>query len=309
LQICIYDNDSGDETSSVVAAAAKGDARIQYFCHEQNVGSARNFQFGLARVRTPMFAFLSDDDYLLPSCYRVAVAGFQKCPSAMFSSNRVLNQDEGGRIINANPRWEIGCHAPPQGLLSMIQRGWPIWTGTVFRTVLRQCVGDLDLDVTAIDADFLVRIAARYPYVLNEEVGAIFASRSLAHPGGIPRFSDFWPRQMKTIDTILNDSSLPWQMRQDAAVLLTELFRRALFKTGMQYLYQQRFSEARQAAGLYAKRFSGRRDGILLDALVRLAAAIPALTNGLVLGYAVRHKLQRRSSTYQDIVSDLALDG
>ena len=33
FQICVYDNASGDETADVVAALAKEDSRVQYFCH------------------------------------------------------------------------------------------------------------------------------------------------------------------------------------------------------------------------------------------------------------------------------------
>lgn len=66
FRVCIYDNASGDETAAVVAEVAKGDSRVQYYCHPENIGANRNFLYGQERVETPYYSFLPDDDVLLP---------------------------------------------------------------------------------------------------------------------------------------------------------------------------------------------------------------------------------------------------
>src|SRR5437016_10001362 len=69
VQIRVYDNSSGDETASVVAELAKKDPRVKYHCHSQNIGSFKNFEYGLKQVDTEWFSILSDDDLILPEFY------------------------------------------------------------------------------------------------------------------------------------------------------------------------------------------------------------------------------------------------
>jgi len=38
IQVCVYDNASGDETAEVVAGIANGDRRVKYYCHPTNIG-------------------------------------------------------------------------------------------------------------------------------------------------------------------------------------------------------------------------------------------------------------------------------
>jgi glycosyltransferase involved in cell wall biosynthesis len=66
LVVAIYDNASGDGTREVCERLAKEDPRVRYHEHRENIGAGANFQYGLERVATPYFAFLSDDDALLP---------------------------------------------------------------------------------------------------------------------------------------------------------------------------------------------------------------------------------------------------
>src|ERR1700674_1455488 len=75
FQVCVYDNASGDETPSVVDDIARSDRRVKYHCHPENIGAIRNFLYGMERVETPFFSFLSDDDFLLPDFYETALQG------------------------------------------------------------------------------------------------------------------------------------------------------------------------------------------------------------------------------------------
>jgi len=55
LQVCVYDNASGDETAQVVSEIAKTDPRVKYFCHAENIGPFNNISYGVKNVNTPFF--------------------------------------------------------------------------------------------------------------------------------------------------------------------------------------------------------------------------------------------------------------
>ncbi|MGD0576953.1 MAG: glycosyltransferase family 2 protein, partial [Candidatus Staskawiczbacteria bacterium] len=86
FQICIYDNASGDKTAEVVAEMAKKDDRIKYFCQAENIGASKNFNYGMSQVKTPFFAWIADDDIILPDFFEIAMKGLEEHPKAAFFS-------------------------------------------------------------------------------------------------------------------------------------------------------------------------------------------------------------------------------
>ena len=60
LQVIVYDNASDDDTAAVVAALAREDPRVEYYCQPENVGPVANFAYGMEQVETPYFSMLSD---------------------------------------------------------------------------------------------------------------------------------------------------------------------------------------------------------------------------------------------------------
>jgi hypothetical protein len=176
IQVCVYDNASGDETQSVVAELASMDTRVKYHCHPENIGAYPNFQFGLQRVDTPYFSFLSDDDVLLPEFYRLALEGLRRHPDAMFSVTDVVIVDYRYRVMEYKLRNHTdGYYDPPNGLVTIFAKGNLTWTGILFRREVKDVVGLLDGDIGApSDTDFIYRTAARCPYVLVKRPGAVF---------------------------------------------------------------------------------------------------------------------------------------
>jgi len=53
FQVCVYDNASGDETAQIVKEISQKDPRVHYYCHSNNIGAIKNFNFGLQQVNTP----------------------------------------------------------------------------------------------------------------------------------------------------------------------------------------------------------------------------------------------------------------
>ena len=115
LRVCVFDNASGDETADVVADLAASDARVIYHRHAENIGAARNFEFGLSAVETSFFSILSDDDYLLPGFYKNAMEGLARHAEAMCWAGMTLNVDETDVIWDARVRsWHReGVFSPP----------------------------------------------------------------------------------------------------------------------------------------------------------------------------------------------------
>ena len=74
LRVSVYDNGSDDETEATVRDLQSIDSRIDYYRHPSNIGALNNFNFGLSRVESDYFSFLSDDDFLLPDFYELASA-------------------------------------------------------------------------------------------------------------------------------------------------------------------------------------------------------------------------------------------
>jgi glycosyltransferase involved in cell wall biosynthesis len=78
LEILVVDDGSTDDTADRVR---KYGERIQYF-HKPNGGQASTLNFGIARARGEIVAFLDGDDYWLPGKLQRVAAEFEKHPQA-----------------------------------------------------------------------------------------------------------------------------------------------------------------------------------------------------------------------------------
>ena len=78
MEILVVDDGSTDDTADRVR---KYDDRIQYFS-KTNGGQASALNFGIARARGEIVAFLDGDDYWMPGKLRRVAAEFEKHPEA-----------------------------------------------------------------------------------------------------------------------------------------------------------------------------------------------------------------------------------
>ena len=208
FQIWVYDNASGDETEAVVVSLAKDDSRIKYFCHPQNINAAPNFEYGMLRVDTPFFSFLSDDDILLPEFYETAMAGFERYPQAAFSAGSVIDMSESGRFlgISSPGLQKMELRPPPQGLFDMITH-YINWTGILFRREVIHAIGEMDKSVKPIDVDFVLRASAQFPYVVSPKPCAIFLHHPASYSGSCG-LKLIYPSWLKIIENLKKDSHL-----------------------------------------------------------------------------------------------------
>src|SRR5207248_7357239 len=140
---------SGGETAAAVEAIAGRDPRVTYYRHGRNIGLTANFMFGSARIDTPFFSFLSDDDWLLPGFYEAALAALEPHPEAIFAATRVADADERGRLLGIRGEgWAQGVYPPRDAFPRVLRAGHLEWTGILFR---RRALELVDLPQTGID--------------------------------------------------------------------------------------------------------------------------------------------------------------
>lgn len=279
LQVCVYDNASGDDTAAVVAELAARDQRVRYHRHERNVGGFQNFQHAIARVDTPLFSILADDDLLLPGFYARATADLAAAPEAALWAGLTVRATPDGTVYDAkNELWpREGLYRPPEGLLRMARGLSPNWTGVVFRREVVENVGLLDQDVGApSDLDYLLRIAARCPFLLSKAPVAVYLLNPQAFSEQGP-FSAFWPGWLHMIEKLATDEALDVATRRSIEQQLNADARRMLLRRGANALARRNYAFAGAAAGVLLKHYSRPLPSALLGLLTALCSrAAPA---------------------------------
>lgn len=294
LQVCVYDNASGDETASVVEQLSKNDSRVKYHCHPENMGLVKNFIYGMERVETPFFSFLSDDDVLLPGFNQATLAGFQKYPEAMFSALATIQMDDSGRILVAPIlQWKPGLYRPPEGLLAILKYGHPQWAGILFRREVLDKVGGLDEETGApLDLDYELRLAARFPIVVSREPGAIF----VGHPGShssTAGLDSMWPGWLKIIRNLVEDEQIPEGVRRYAAQVLTDSVKTGLFLNGLRSVTRGNWEDAYKSAEVLRNHNYSKGRALMLQVSATACRNVPLAYNVFRLVPPLRKLLLR----------------
>lgn len=138
----ILDNASGDGTETVARELMRTDPRIEYHRHPENIGSLNNMIYGMARVSTPFFNILCDDDLLMPSFFADALALHDEAGrEPAFVSTRVVVLDEQGAISTPFPHPdERRTFMPPDGMPRCVNVGVSL-PGVLYRTRAVQEIG------------------------------------------------------------------------------------------------------------------------------------------------------------------------
>ncbi len=256
VRVCVFDDVSGDETEETVRRLSSADPRVKYFCHANRAGVYKNFKYAMEHVDTPFFSILSDDDILLPEFYEIAIENFKKYPEAMMSATTTVRMDQAGRVVHAPLHdWKPGLYRPPDGFLSMVDRGHPDWTSVVFRQDVISRVGVLDEETGApSDLDYLLRVAANFPMVVSNEPGAIF----IEHPGGVsstPKIYTSGGGWLKMIENQAGDERVPIQARTHAKITLTRRLTRVYLANGFDAIIARHWDDFREATEILRRDF------------------------------------------------------
>lgn len=291
LQVCVFDNASGDETETIVMELARQDPRVTYFCHEQNIGAQANFIYAMARVNTPYFSFLSDDDVLLPGFYASALRGFEQYPDAIFSAGLVIHITEAGEVRNvAGASWpRYGYFAPPDGFFQMVGGNHPVMPGMLFRREVLDAFGLFDPDMLAADVDLELRLAARFPIVMAAEPYALFLyhDSSASVRSQIVILANDWP---KVVQNIQQDTRIPAEVRAPAARAVDEYLRHEALHAGVRFVREGHPAEARKTAHILRERYQARRAAWMLSTAAGLSARSRLLRGAFALAYTAQHR-------------------
>jgi glycosyltransferase involved in cell wall biosynthesis len=177
LKLVVFDDASGDETKHVVQSFSKNDKRINYHCHQNNIGRLSNFRYAFESVETPYFSILSDDDCLSMNLYEDAIKVLENNPNVMFVILNTLMIDEKSNLKSHKESTnKISFHKGVEGFEAFHSGSIPVtWTGMVFRKELTKIYKEMDdrYDV-GHDIRFLCRAASLYEYAYLSKVGAFF---------------------------------------------------------------------------------------------------------------------------------------
>lgn len=171
LLICVYDNNSEDETEEVVKNLIRQDNRIIYFKNTENIGPLLNIKNGIEAVNTPFYSLLSDDDFLLPDFYKNAIDAIKKHPDAEFICSKTIAIDLlNNKLQYRNQDWQAGFYNPSNNLVSKMHVSHFVSTGVLFSNHLREIIGIFE--PSGSDSLYLTIAAASVPFVVLEGYGA-----------------------------------------------------------------------------------------------------------------------------------------
>ena len=279
IEIYIYDNNSQDETRSVVEEFSKKDHRVKYFCHSENIGSLNNFLYGMSRVTGDYFSLLSDDDYLLPNFYQQAVSSLEKNNNAIFWAGMSLHIDENNTIWDARiTRWpREGLFTPPEGFFLMTGGMAPAWTSILFRKKAIDLIGCIDIETLGpSDLDYCLRLAAQYPYVIEKQPAAVFFLNTQSFSATQP-MSSFWPGWLRMIEKLSQNDLLEIDFRNEITKTLWKDAEKMLFRRGANALAVARFDFVDDAARALSKNCNKKFKANILIILNKICKSIPLL--------------------------------
>lgn len=107
-RVLICDNHSMDGTREICESFARRHPRITYVRHQDNLGSAANFKYGMEHARSEFFMWLGAHD-ILPSGYVSALrSALQRRPDAVLAFGDVRYVDRQSRHVR-NYAYEFGA--------------------------------------------------------------------------------------------------------------------------------------------------------------------------------------------------------
>jgi glycosyltransferase involved in cell wall biosynthesis len=183
--ILVMDNNSSDDTSSIVNEYIISGAKIKYKCNEENVGALQNIIRGVNAIESDYYCVLCDDDFLLPKFMEEVIVGFDD-PDVMFSCAKTLVADlPRGKIYFRNTDWTAGFYLPSNRTVCKMFSSHFTTTGVVFRREVSDLIGPFDVGGT--DVLYTAFAAASFKFYIADHYGAVFTIHNISYTnsGGV----------------------------------------------------------------------------------------------------------------------------
>lgn len=167
----VFDNASGDETSSVVEHIMRYDARVKLTTNPHNVGGLANIARCVEEIHTPYFTVLCDDDLTLPGFYETGLRELGEHADAMMFAGATLILGASGELIAGNACTPERRLVEAPFAASLIASGHhPNFPAIIFRTKLLASVGGFDVEAgSLLDLDYYLRIAIGHSIIFCPE--------------------------------------------------------------------------------------------------------------------------------------------
>lgn len=303
VRVCVYDNASGGKTETVVRDIMRRDSRVIYHRHSENIGTYRNFNYGIMDVKTPFFTLMSDDDMLAPTFYEDALKAFEKYPDAMLVCMPTMVVDSELNVIGAPIEVKgMTYYRAGDALRESVKGSIPcsMWSGILFRTEVRDQIGHPDPDAGPFaDAGYLWHAVARFPLVVLSGVAALY----MVHPHNMGTevrmtpldgtWPGWWEKMIKTVET---DEQVTPEVRSQIREFVYPDFRKLAYHQVFFFLGAGRPDLARltvsgiRACGLIIT-------PLLFAAIVWAYGHIPLARKAFMRAIEIRHaktKVRRR---------------
>lgn len=294
FKVCVYDNGSDDETKEIMESFLQKDPRIFYHRHPINIGMMENYAYGLSKVNTPYFSFLSDDDILRPDFYKMALTAFEEYPNAAFFACGTEIINEKGELVQKDPLsfWKReGIYKSFDGAVEMLRLigRFPNPMCILFQSdVIKEMKIDLRKEVQLLwDPDYILRISIKYPIIIAKKIGGTY----LAHSKGFS--ASYYAKLLQSsedLETYLNAAKLILHgLLQESALMPTEkerlekyyshMIRSQIGKFIFRYISNNKISDANHALNILQSYFGNNIE-------IRFYASICSLINRIsVLKY------------------------
>ncbi len=102
FELIISDNASEDETDAICQRYEKQDARIRYFCQNENLGSLNNFRFVLREAKCEYFMWAACDDVWSSDWLEQLVNEMQDDDAGVTGETGFLDQSETGEFVRSD---------------------------------------------------------------------------------------------------------------------------------------------------------------------------------------------------------------
>ena len=103
FELIISDNASTDNTADICMKYAERDSRIKYYCQEENLGAADNFNFVFRQASGKFFKWATHDDLLAPTFLERCLEVLEAKDDVVLVFTLGQDIDENGSIIRTYP--------------------------------------------------------------------------------------------------------------------------------------------------------------------------------------------------------------
>ena len=277
ILIMVLDNASNDSTSEIVCNLKLNDPRIQYICHNENIGMLSNYQYGLDCVKTDYFSFLSDDDLLLPNFVEESLKGMNSYPDiAFFATSTKIYSDTGKLLGEPLSHWpREGRYVPPLSLYEMVNK-YPVPDTVMF---LKKYLADISIafeNPVFWDCDFLMQIAAQYPIAISKTQCGIFNLHSQSFSSLQVHANQFLAFQ-RLIERICSFSYLTNEQKRNVAAKLNSGSFTFCYKLFIRLMLKMDFSDAKEILSHLEREFAPTFKTIPLKLCHSLLSKFPKL--------------------------------